>query len=136
MELNDLLHELDRNRGYFPRQAVEEALARREEITPHLLRSLEEAAEFANPADEADLPFLPIYALFMLAQFREKRAYPLVIKLCKLPEESLEALIGDTRATLFKPQSVLEPGPLHAVISAWQAIAAAHHQQECCAWRS
>jgi hypothetical protein len=96
MELSDILHELDRNRGYFPRQAVEEALRRQEEITPHLLSALEEAAVHADTQEEEDLPFLPIYALYMLAQFREKRAYPLVIKLCKLPGQGLYDLIGDT----------------------------------------
>ncbi len=32
MDLTVILHELDRNRGYFPRRAVEEALRRREEV--------------------------------------------------------------------------------------------------------
>jgi len=95
MELEQILEVLGKYRGYFPREAVEEAVRRKDEITPHLLRSLEDAARI--PADsEAEPPYLPLFALFLLAQFRERRAYPLVMALCRLPEKTLDSLIGDT----------------------------------------
>ena len=97
MEIDHILKELERNRGYFPREAIEEAIRRREEITPHLMRAVQEAVE--RPVDskeEEQESFLPLYAMFLLAQFRERRAYPLIIDLCRLPRESLDSLIGDT----------------------------------------
>lgn len=95
MEIDVILSELERNRGYFPRKAVEEAIQRKEEITPHLLRSLEEVCAGHVDTDEDDVYFLHIYALYLLAQFRDKRAYPLVTQLCTFPREKLEALLGD-----------------------------------------
>ena len=97
MEIHDILAELRQNRGYFPQPAVDEAIRQREEITPHLLRALEEVSRNGAPTDdEVSLSFLPIYALFLLAQFREHRAYPLIMKLCELPSETLVSLLGDT----------------------------------------
>ena len=96
MEIDSILKELEENRGYFPREAIEEAIRRREEITPHLMRALQEAVERPVDSTEEEASFLPLYALFLLAQFRERRAYPLIMNLCKLPHESLDALIGDT----------------------------------------
>jgi hypothetical protein len=33
--------------------------------------------------------------MLLLAQFRDRRAYPLIVEMCKLPRESLDVLIGD-----------------------------------------
>ena len=96
MEIDSILKELDKNRGYFPREAIEEAIRRREEITPHLMRALQEAAEGSAGSKDEEASFLPLYAIFLLAQFRKRRAYPLIMELCKLPRDSLDGLIGDT----------------------------------------
>lgn len=96
MKMDSILSELLQNRGYFPREAVEEAIQRREEITPHLLRALEEAVERPVDSKDEEASFLPLYAMFMLAQFRDRRAYTLIVEMCKLPRKSLDALIGDT----------------------------------------
>jgi hypothetical protein len=45
LEMESILKELEQNRGYFPREAIEEAIRRREEITPHLMRALKEAVD-------------------------------------------------------------------------------------------
>jgi hypothetical protein len=96
MEMEAILDELSKYRGYFPRQAVEEAIRQQEAITPHLLRALEDAPAYAHPPGEPEPPFLPLYAIHLLAQFREKRAYPLVVKLCRAPVKVVEDLLGDT----------------------------------------
>ncbi len=120
MDLSIILEELQQNRGYFPREAVEEAIRRREEIVPHLLRSLEEVcAGQIEPAEEESY-FLHVYAMYLLAQFREKRAYPLIMQLCTLTIESLDALIGDT-ITEGLPQIIAsvfdgDVGPIKSVV--------------------
>jgi hypothetical protein len=96
VELDIILSELEQNRGYFPREAVEEAMRRKEEITPHLVRSLQEAAATPVKPKDGETSFFPLYAMYLLAQFREPRAYPIIMELCRHPRESLEALIGDT----------------------------------------
>ncbi len=96
MKMDNILSELLHNRGHFPREAVEEAIRRREEITPHLRRALQEAVERPVGSKEEEESFLPLYAMFMLAQFRDRRAFTLIVEMCKLPRESLDVLIGDT----------------------------------------
>jgi hypothetical protein len=95
LQIDHILKELEQNRGYFPREAIEEAIRRREEITPHLMRALQEAVERPVGSKEEEASFLPLYAIFLLAQFRERRAYRLIIDLCRLTRESLDSLIGD-----------------------------------------
>ena len=36
-----------------------------------------------------------LYAMFLLAQFREARAYPLVVRFASLPGDLLDSLCGD-----------------------------------------
>jgi hypothetical protein len=76
-------------------EAVEEAIRRREEITPHLLHALQDAVERPMDSKDEETSFLPLYAMFMLAQFRDRSAYPLITEMCKLPRETLDVLIGD-----------------------------------------
>lgn len=95
MDIGHILGELTLNRGYFPREAVEEAIRRRDEITPHLLDAVRDATQHAQGVKEDETPFLPLYAMFLLAQFRDRRAYPLVIELCRLPRMTLDILLGD-----------------------------------------
>ena len=42
MQLEEILKELEYNRGYFPKEAVQEAAAHQEEITPRLLEIMED----------------------------------------------------------------------------------------------
>jgi hypothetical protein len=74
---------------------LEAAIAQQEVITPHLLEILDYAATHPDEVlDKNDFSFL--YALYLLGQFREQRAYPLVVKLASLPKETADELLGDT----------------------------------------
>ncbi|HEX5085956.1 MAG TPA: DUF1186 domain-containing protein [Blastocatellia bacterium] len=78
----------------FPRDAVEAAISRRVESTPHLLHALQWADENPDAANHAHPPYLlHLYAFFLLAQFREARACPLILRLARNP--AFEALTGD-----------------------------------------
>jgi hypothetical protein len=74
MEIESILRALEHNTGRFPRETLEAAVARREAITPHLLAIVEDAASNIDRvvADEAYMAHL--YAFYLLAQFRERRA--------------------------------------------------------------
>ena len=94
MELAEIVRKLERWRGKFEREAVQAAVERREEITPELLRMLEEtverAAELAPQGDWMG----HLSAMCLLAQFREVRAYSLVVRFGQLPGKLLKELCG------------------------------------------
>jgi Protein of unknown function (DUF1186) len=60
-----------------PREVIEQAILQQEAITPALLDILENAAK--DPHSVNDTPAFT-YALYLLAQFREKKFYPLIVK--------------------------------------------------------
>jgi hypothetical protein len=95
METAEILHQLERATGKFARAAVEAAVARREEVTPELLRILEDTVDRAAQLDAEGDYIAHLYAMFLLAQFRETRAYPLVVRFASLPGDLLGSLCGD-----------------------------------------
>jgi len=96
MTIPEILKELEPYTGRFPMAAMKAAVEQREAITPELLRVLElvagDPAEWARREDY----LLHVFAMFLLAQFREKRAYPLVVKIYSAPGELPFNLFGDT----------------------------------------
>jgi len=95
MEISDILQNLERSASEIPRTALQEAVAHREEITPHLLRILDDV--IADPrAAAADQDYMAhVYAMYLLAQFRETRAYPLLVRLYSIPGETVFDISGD-----------------------------------------
>lgn len=92
----EFLRPLERACHPFPREAVLEAVARKDEAIPHLLAALECAIQdpeevIGGPEDESPSYILQVYALFLLAQFRETRALPLIIRLFRLPSHEFLA---------------------------------------------
>ncbi|MGV3531834.1 MAG: DUF1186 domain-containing protein [Chthoniobacteraceae bacterium] len=78
----------------FPAEAVQAAIDRREESIPYLLESLAWVVEDPEEASELEGPYmLHIFAMYLLAQFRETRALPFLLQLFRLPE--YEELTGD-----------------------------------------
>jgi hypothetical protein len=97
MEVDEILEQFEWFDGKFKQEAVEAAVAHREEIIPELLRILE---EIADPVQAAEIDakgeyMAQLYATYLLAQFRETRAYPLMLKIALLPSDLLESLFGD-----------------------------------------
>ncbi|MDJ0703418.1 MAG: DUF1186 domain-containing protein [Leptolyngbyaceae cyanobacterium MO_188.B28] len=96
MELNEILSALEENTSRkFPRLAVEEAIAQQEAITPFLLKALEDAKTNIEEIDKKPGYFLHIYALYLLAQFREPKAYPLVVDFFSIPGNVTLDVTGD-----------------------------------------
>jgi hypothetical protein len=96
MTIPEILEELEQHTGEFPMTAMQAAVEQREAITPELLRVLEPVA--ADPASwsKRTHSMLPLFALFLLAQFREKSAYPLLVKILSAPGEIPFDLFGDS----------------------------------------
>ena len=95
MDLQQTLKALENNNQHYAREAVSEAILHRDEIIPALLKILEDVIEQPESFIDSDR-FDHIYAMFLLAQFRETRAYPLLVKIFSVPGEFAFDLVGDT----------------------------------------
>jgi Protein of unknown function (DUF1186) len=120
MTIPEILKELELYTGRFPKQAMHGAIEQREAITPELLRVLDRAAE--DPvkfAEEKDY-MLHLFAMYILAQFRERRAYRLIVRIFSAPGETPFDLAGDTVTErlkcLFGSVYDGDPAPLQALV--------------------
>jgi hypothetical protein len=92
--IEELIEDLDEYTGLTKYDLVDEAVVRREEITPHLLALLERM--LADPElwleEEHDIH---CYALVLLAHFEEPRAHRMIVDLFSLPGELPDELFSD-----------------------------------------
>lgn len=94
MTPNEILAALCDATSPYPRQAMEAAIAQREVMTPLLLAAIETTA--ADPAAAIEsMDQQPTLPLFLLAQFREKRAFRPLIRMVSNPDHSAFQLLGD-----------------------------------------
>ena len=101
MELNEILDKLSifGDDQPLPREALAEAARQKEAITPILLDALDTVYEKVQSEGEGvcDDPAyeLSAYAIFLLAQFQEKKAFPKLLQMLTLDKDSLELEFGD-----------------------------------------
>ncbi|MCC2693912.1 DUF1186 domain-containing protein [Nodularia sp. LEGE 04288] len=95
MQLEEILSELENNTNKFPRLALERAIEEREAITPILLSTLEKLSSNLEELVEKEEYTLHLYALYLLAQFKEPLAYPVIIKFFSVPGEMALDVTGD-----------------------------------------
>jgi hypothetical protein len=95
MEIAHILEELAYDLGELPREAIESAIAKRDLITPYLLEILEDAIIRIDEVIEDDNYQGHLFAMYLLAQFREERAFPYLLKIFSFPGEIPHAIAGD-----------------------------------------
>ncbi|HID55336.1 TPA: DUF1186 domain-containing protein [Candidatus Poribacteria bacterium] len=95
MEIKEILSELEYNKGYFPHEAVREAIRQKEKMIPELLKVLENVERNIHQIEERPDYMAHIYAMFLLAQFREKKAYPLIVNIFSHPGDTSYKIGGD-----------------------------------------
>lgn len=101
MELSEILKQLSvfGNDRPVPRQALAEAACQREAITPYLLDAVNTIYQKVQEVGEevCDDPSygLSFYALYLLSQFREQRAFPIYLQILTLDEDCLDMVLGD-----------------------------------------
>lgn len=97
--MNENIKEIIKRVSYydetFPKEELQTLLDNREESTPFLLDTIRNPAEVLNKLLNEDYYFMPYYAPLMLAQFREKQAYPFVYKLFSADAEMVDEAWGD-----------------------------------------
>jgi Protein of unknown function (DUF1186) len=95
MELTEIIAELENYNGTFPRLALERAIAEREAITPILLATVKEWKSKLEELLERPNYFLHVYAMYLLAQFRESQAYLPIVEFFSVPGEISMDVTGD-----------------------------------------
>jgi hypothetical protein len=91
-----LFTKLEFNTGEFPEDILAEAVDQHRSIIPLLLEELRRAA--ADPealSNKGGSYIRHIYAMYLLAQFREAAAYPLLVDFVSTPGEIVMELTGD-----------------------------------------
>jgi hypothetical protein len=94
MSPDQVLIELGKDRTTHPLEALESADAHRGVLVQPLLRLLERCVTDPDSASEADAQLF-CYALYLMAKWREARAYQLVIRWLSLPDATSTRLSGD-----------------------------------------
>ena len=96
MEINEIIEQLKYYTGELPKETLKQAIQQKEKITPKLLEMLEYTKnnldEICNEENEF---FGYIYAIFLLAEFKEKKAFPYLINFLNKDEQVVEFIIGD-----------------------------------------
>ena len=95
MTIQEILTALETSDGHFPRAALMAARQEREAITPALLARLESAISEVESLAADDDTMGPIYAMFLLSEFREPRLYPLLVRFFSIPGEDAMEATGD-----------------------------------------
>jgi hypothetical protein len=124
MTIPEILKELEPYTGKFPMKAMRAAIEQREAITPELLKVLESVTAAPSEWAARNDNMLPMFAIFLLAQFREKPAYPLLAKIVSAPGEIPFDLFGDTitegLSQIFASVYDGNPAPLHGLVESEQ----------------
>jgi len=96
MTVPEILAALDQCGRRFPTQALQDAVLQQETVTPELLRVLAETLANPQRVIDGEGSNLLSFAVYLLAQFREPRAFQPIAALVALPGETPFDLLGDT----------------------------------------
>lgn len=91
--VEQIISALEYPRNRFPREALEAAMERRDEITPHLLEILRKVNDDIHTIDEEYWGH--IAAMYLLALFRNESAFPLIAGLFLHDMSTVESVLGD-----------------------------------------
>lgn len=95
MKIEEILSKIEFYDRRFPHRALREAMARKESITPELLAIIQNAAENIDELVYDENYMGHMYAMYLLAQFRERRAYPLIVEFFSIPGEVTLDVTGE-----------------------------------------
>ncbi len=96
MELATIMEALKENRDRkFPREALKQAIAQKDEITPLLLAEITPTPEKLAEIQENWDYIRHLYAFYLLAQFRETQAYPVMIDFVSTSGDDIMEIMDD-----------------------------------------
>lgn len=91
--MKELIEKLYDNESQFDYETVKEIRKNKGKINSYLLEELNKNIENYN--SEKDFPLFVDYALFLLAEFKEKKAFPLILKMLSIPSLDGYNALGD-----------------------------------------
>ena len=109
MEIKEIIEKISTYGEFFPKEAVEEAIKRKEEIIPELYKILESAIKNGEESDSDDEDYNytgSVYAMFLLAYFRDKKSFPLISKFILSPPKN-DNLFADDLLWDFYPAIIV-----------------------------
>ena len=93
--IKEIIEQIEVYDGKFPKEELQILMANPKESTPYLLDSIRDPEECMEKLEEDEDYILSFYALFLLAQFREKEAYPLIYELFSADAEEVDDVLGE-----------------------------------------
>lgn len=93
--MESLIESLRYHDEEFPRNELQQIIDRKEEAIPYLLRIMNELKQDYESFLHISTRLDHIYAMYLLAQFRVKELYPLLIDILSLPANATEDIFGD-----------------------------------------
>lgn len=92
LDVDEVLFELAEHDG-FPRRALESAVAHQDAVAPAFMEAIEAYLTIPdlNQGEEPAVFFM----VHLLAQFRERQAYPLLMRLFSLHPDRLHRILGN-----------------------------------------
>lgn len=94
--IKEIIEKIEYNYGEFPKKELNILIENQAEATPYLLDSLRDPKEcFEKLWDDERSYMLPYYAFYLLAQFRETHAYPLVYDIFSYDADTVDETFGD-----------------------------------------
>lgn len=94
MDVQTILSKLEYFDGTFPEEALKEAIDNREAVVPGLLKAIRYTKKNYKRLAHDRTYIAHMTAMCLLAQFREKRALPVIIDFFSLPEKAIQDLTG------------------------------------------
>lgn len=91
--MKELIEKLYDNESQFDYETVKEIRKNKGKINSYLLEELNKNIENYN--SEKGFPLFVDYALFLLAEFKEKKAFPLILKMLSIPSLDGYNALGD-----------------------------------------
>jgi hypothetical protein len=94
-KVKEIIKRIENYLGEFPKADLEYLIENKEEATPFLLDELRDAQKVIQKLRENESYFFPFYAFYLLAQFREKEAYPLIYQILTQKDIGEDDSFGD-----------------------------------------
>jgi hypothetical protein len=93
--ITEIIQKIETYNGVFPCEELQILIDHPAESTPFLLEALTDTEKLYQRLEAEEDYILPFYALFLLAQFRETKAYPLVYEIFSFEAKKVDDIWGD-----------------------------------------
>jgi hypothetical protein len=95
LDLQGILEALDQSYESYPRELIQVAMDRSDELNPHLVETLQRIESDTEGYVSKGDSFLPTFAFHLLAHSREQRAHQVIIDLATKPQDLTDMMFGD-----------------------------------------